>query len=74
MCRRNIKLVIEYDGTRYHGWQRQKNAKSIQAEIESALYKLTGEFICVHGAGSTDAGVHALGQVARFKTTSTIPG
>ena len=71
---RNIKLIIEYDGTNYCGWQTQQNGPSIQEEIENALGKLTGEIIRIHGSGRTDAGVHARGQVANFKTGSTIPG
>ena len=71
---RNIKLIIEYDGTNYCGWQTQKNGPSIQAEIEKSLEKLTGEAVRIHGSGRTDAGVHARGQVANFMTDSTIPG
>lgn len=71
---RNIKLIIEYDGTNYCGWQTQQNGPSIQAEIEKALGKLTGERIRINGSGRTDAGVHAKGQVANFETVSTIPG
>ena len=61
-----FKLLIEYDGTNYVGWQKQENGNSIQGEIEKALLKLTGEKIILFGAGRTDAGVHALGQVAHF--------
>jgi tRNA pseudouridine38-40 synthase len=70
---RNIKVVLEYDGTNYAGWQRQKNALSIQQVVEEALYKLTREKITVIGAGRTDSGVHARGQVANFFTASRIP-
>jgi tRNA pseudouridine38-40 synthase len=63
---RNFKLIIEYDGTAYHGWQRQASDKTIQAEIEKALARITRRFIVVTGAGRTDAGVHALGQAANF--------
>jgi tRNA pseudouridine38-40 synthase len=64
----NIKLVIEYDGKNYFGWQRQKNKPSIQAEIEKNLeIILPGNRIKLTGAGRTDAGVHALNQVANFK-------
>ncbi len=66
-------LVVEYDGTNYAGWQRQKNAISIQEVLEDALFSLTGERTCVSGAGRTDSGVHALGQCAHFDTSSTIP-
>jgi tRNA pseudouridine38-40 synthase len=66
-------LTIEYDGTGYHGWQSQKNALAIQDVIEGALKKLTGENIRLIASGRTDAGVHALGQVANFHTSSAIP-
>lgn len=70
---KNIMLTIEYDGTGYHGWQSQKNALAIQDVIEGALKKITGEDIRLTGSGRTDAGVHALGQVANFHTSSSIP-
>ena len=70
---RNIRLTLEYDGSAYHGWQRQKNALTIQEVVEKALAKLTGEEIKVLGSGRTDAGVHAWGQVANFHTASHIP-
>ncbi len=70
---RNIRLLLEYDGTRYHGWQRQNNALSIQQVLEEALARLTGEQIRLIGSGRTDAGVHALGQVANFHTGGAIP-
>jgi tRNA pseudouridine38-40 synthase len=63
---KNIKLTIEYDGTRYHGWQVQPNGGSIQQEIEAALETMTRCRIKLLGSGRTDAGVHALGQVANF--------
>ena len=62
----NFKIIIEYDGTNYVGWQRQDNGLYIQEAIENAIFKLTGEKVNVYGAGRTDAGVHALGQVAHF--------
>jgi tRNA pseudouridine38-40 synthase len=71
--RRNIRLLLEYDGTHYHGWQRQKNASTIQETVESALRRLIGEEVRLIGSGRTDAGVHALGQVANFLTYSRIP-
>lgn len=71
---RNIKLIIEYDGTNYCGWQTQENGPSIQESIEKALFKLTGEETNVNGSGRTDARVHARGQVANFFTSSTVPG
>jgi tRNA pseudouridine38-40 synthase len=63
---KRFKLVIEYDGSTYHGWQRQKSDNTIQAEIEDALAVMTRQKVTVLGAGRTDAGVHALGQVAHF--------
>ncbi|NLE25598.1 MAG: tRNA pseudouridine(38-40) synthase TruA [Clostridiaceae bacterium] len=70
---RKIKLIIEYDGSKYHGWQYQKNALSVQEVLANAIKKLTGEDIMPDGAGRTDAGVHAYGQVASFLTDSSIP-
>ena len=70
---KNIKLLIEYDGTNYSGWQRQTNALSVQQVLEEALAELTGESITIIGSGRTDSGVHAKGQVANFATTSSIP-
>jgi tRNA pseudouridine38-40 synthase len=68
-----ILLVIEYDGTRYHGFQWQDGPLSIQGELEKALTKLTGERRRVMSASRTDAGVHALGQVVSFRTGSALP-
>lgn len=59
-------LTIEYDGTPFVGWQRQANGSSVQESLEGALKALSGEHIIVHGAGRTDAGVHAIGQVAHI--------
>ncbi len=70
---RNIKLVIEYDGKDFNGWQKQPNKLNIQGEIEKAIKQITGEEVDLTASGRTDAGVHALGQVANFKTTSNIP-
>lgn len=72
---RNIKLTIEYDGTNYAGWQIQNShrSKTIQEVIEKTLRKILQEKIKIIGSGRTDAGVHALGQVANFKTNSKIP-
>jgi len=70
---RNIRLLLEYDGAGYHGWQRQKNALTIQEVVETALAKLTGAPVKLLGSGRTDAGVHARGQVANFHTSSHIP-
>ena len=64
---RNFKIVIEYDGSRYCGWQRQNHDPTIQEKIEQALGKMTGQKISVIGSGRTDAGVHAYGQAANFK-------
>jgi len=61
-----VKLTLEYDGTYYHGWQKQPGLTTIQGTIETALSRLTQHSIQVYGAGRTDAGVHALGQVAHF--------
>lgn len=68
-----IRLTIEYDGTAYAGWQRQENALAVQQVIEDALSKLTQAKVVLSGASRTDAGVHALGQVAHFDTESRIP-
>src|SRR5271155_4750896 len=59
-----FKLILEYDGAPFVGWQRQENGLSVQEALEGALFAMTGERVIVHGAGRTDAGVHALGQVA----------
>lgn len=64
----NYQLTIEYDGTAYHGWQRQKSDPTIQGEIEKALEKMTRQRVVVNGSGRTDAGVHALAQTANFKS------
>ena len=69
---RNIKLTIEYDGKDFNGWQKQPNKLNIQGEIERAIAEITTEEVDVIASGRTDAGVHALGQVANFKTNSTI--
>lgn len=70
---RNIKLTIEYDGTGYHGWQRQPRSATVQETIEKALAKVLQEKVKLIGASRTDAGVHARGQTANFKTKSEIP-
>ncbi len=69
---RYFKLTIAYDGTDFHGWQVQTNKPTIQGEISNVLSRLTQERVAVYGAGRTDAGVHALGQVASFKTLSSL--
>lgn len=70
---RTIKLLLAYDGSRYHGWQRQKNGLTIQETLEEKIAVMTQEPTCVVGSGRTDAGVHARGQVCHFRTRSTIP-
>ena len=73
--KKNIKLVLEYDGSRYDGWQKQGNTDcTIQGKLEAILLKWTGEEIEVHGSGRTDAGVHARGQVANFHVDSKVCG
>ena len=72
---RNIKLVLQYDGTGYSGWQVQKKDKTVQETLEDAVYTVTGERLRVTGASRTDTGVHALQQVAAFKTRTDLkPG
>lgn len=70
---RNIRLTLAYDGTNYVGWQIQPNGVSVQAVVQEALRRLTGEEANVIAASRTDSGVHALGQVASFRTESSIP-
>lgn len=70
---RNLMLKVEYDGTNYHGWQRQDNAVTVQEVLETSLKKITKEKITVTGCSRTDAGVHALGFVCNFYTGSRIP-
>lgn len=70
---RNIKLIIEYDGTNYFGWQKQPSQKTIQKTIEDSIKRITNENIDIYGSGRTDRGVHARGQVANFFTNSRIP-
>ncbi len=70
---RNIKIIIEYDGKDFNGWQKQPKKLNIQGSIESAIKQITGEDIELSASGRTDAGVHAFGQVANFKTNSKLP-
>ncbi|MGO9612896.1 MAG: tRNA pseudouridine(38-40) synthase TruA [Dissulfurispiraceae bacterium] len=69
---RNIKLVIQYDGTNYSGWQVQPKAVTIQGILQEKIGKITGEKPTVLGAGRTDAGVHAIGQIGAFRTSSQL--
>jgi tRNA pseudouridine38-40 synthase len=69
---RNLKIVVEYDGTDYHGWQRQVGEITIQEVLEEKIAVITCEKITVNGSGRTDAGVHAINQVANFRTSSEI--
>lgn len=74
MTERVIKLIVAYDGTDYHGWQRQRGDRTVQEDLETALAKMHGHPVGVVGAGRTDAGVHAAGQAAHFSTDiSSIP-
>jgi len=68
----NFKLLIEYDGTSFFGWQRQKDVKTVQGEIENALSRILNQQINITGSGRTDAGVHAFGQVANFHADTNI--
>lgn len=69
----NTKVVLEYDGSRFAGFQRQARGRTVQAELERALMELTGEAVRVTGAGRTDAGAHALGQVVNFRLPERFP-
>ena len=71
---KNIKLIIEFDGSNFSGWQRQPKGRTVQNVIETAIFKATGENILINGSSRTDAGVHARELVANFFTDSTIPG
>ena len=68
----NYKILIEYDGTNFVGWQQQDNGQSIQSALQEALFKLSNEKVSIFGAGRTDAGVHAYGQVASFNLNKKI--
>lgn len=71
---KNIKLIIEFDGSNFSGWQRQPKGRTVQKEIENAIFEATGEEVMINGSSRTDLGVHARGMVANFFTNSTIPG
>ncbi|MFO7599648.1 MAG: tRNA pseudouridine(38-40) synthase TruA [Candidatus Desulfacyla sp.] len=73
MDHKNIRLIVAYDGTRYHGWQRQKNATTLQEIMEDRIRVMTGASHTLIASGRTDAGVHALNQVCNFVTRSSIP-
>ena len=73
MIMRNIMLTLCYDGTEYHGFQRQENGITIQEVVETAIRKVTGETLSITGCSRTDAGVHATEYVCNFKTESTVP-
>ena len=70
---RTIRLTLEYDGTAYSGWQRQPNGHAVQQVVEEALFELLGEHVTVRSSGRTDAGVHARGMSAAFRTPSSLP-
>lgn len=70
---RNIKIIIEYDGKSFNGWQKQPDKLNIQGEIERAIFEITGEKVDLIASGRTDAGVHSLGQTANFKMKNQMP-
>ena len=70
--KKNIKIVLEYDGSRYDGWQKQGNTdNTIQGKLEAILERMYGQYVEIHGSGRTDAGVHAFGQVANFHASES---
>ncbi len=73
MNSRTLKLTLAYDGSAFHGWQVQPGKPTIQGALAEAIESLTGEKLLPQGSGRTDAGVHALAQIATFQTASSIP-
>ena len=71
---KRVALFVQYDGSNYSGWQRQKNANTVQEILERALFKITNHIVKTFAAGRTDAGVHASGQVVHFDIDFVIPG
>ena len=71
---KRVALLVQYDGTNYSGWQRQKNATAVQEIIEKAIFKISNHLVKTFAAGRTDAGVHAAGQVVHFDIDFVIPG
>jgi tRNA pseudouridine38-40 synthase len=71
---RRLKVKLQYDGSAYHGWQIQRSGATIQGLLQEAIYRITGERVSVSGAGRTDAGVHAIEQVASFASSSGLDG
>ncbi len=69
---KNIKIIIQYNGNNYCGWQKQPDSMGIQGNLENAIYEITKQKVKVIGSGRTDSGVHALGQVANFMIDSNI--
>lgn len=69
---RNIRLAVEYDGRGFHGWQRQRRLRTVQGQLEEALATVLQHPVTLHAAGRTDAGVHAIGQVASFRTRNPL--
>jgi len=74
MKKKNFRMLIEYDGTNFYGWQCQPKKRTVQGELKSALKRITNETVSIIGAGRTDRGVHAVGQVANFFSSSNLTG
>ena len=70
---RNVKLIVEYEGTRYHGWQEQAGKATVEGALKTAIHALCGERPELTAAGRTDAGVHALGQCVNFRLAAPFP-